>query len=287
MPNPCLNGLVCERIGSLGYACSNKNTTTIFPYTNTTISTTTSSSTTESNPQSTTSNNGYIQQNLPNGCLKSFRTAAIATHNQFRALSGVSALIENTTIDDQAQNLITISTDFSKDNTTYGKNVYGQLFASDLTDDLESCSTLGTTCVQSWYNEISRYSFSNPGYSNSTKQYTQLVKIFYVYYYFLLGFFKFSLKKVWKSTRQIGMGLNWSKKDGINFFYVIAYYSPQGNTPKNSTVFLENVLPPIISPTSSSTTTTTTTRKNVAVGSKTKLNLFFFTVYSQILCYCL
>ena len=105
----------------------------------------------------------------------------------------------------------------------YGENLYGQFGAGPL-NSFASCSTLGSTCVSSWYSEISMYNFNSPGYSDATGHYTQVV---------------------WKSTTMLGMGLGWGiKSGGVNSYYCVGQYSPPGNNVMSGQ-FLANVLPPL------------------------------------------
>ncbi|CAB4256941.1 similar to Saccharomyces cerevisiae YJL079C PRY1 Protein of unknown function [Maudiozyma barnettii] len=65
----------------------------------------------------------------------------------------------------------------------------------------------GTTgSVDAWYNEISNYDFSNPGFSSNTGHFTQLV---------------------WKGTSQVGCGVK--SCGGVWGDYVICSYNPAGN----------------------------------------------------------
>ena len=152
------------------------------------------------------------QQSLPTGCLDAFRTAALTAHNQYRALCGVPSLTESDTIDSSAQawatQMATTNVFAHSGNSLYGESLYGQ-FTSGSLNNFSACSTLGTTCVKSWYDEISNYNFNNPGYSDSTGHYTQVV---------------------WKSSSILGMGLGWGiQSGGLNSYYCVGQYSPAGN----------------------------------------------------------
>ena len=59
-------------------------------------------------------------------------------------------------------------------------------------------------CVNAWYNEIKKYSFSSPGFSMSTGHFTQVV---------------------WNSSNKLGMGLAF----GYGRLYCVGQYSPAGN----------------------------------------------------------
>lgn len=75
----------------------------------------------------------------------------------------------------------------------------------------------GTTgAVDAWYNEISSYDFSNPGFSSSTGHFTQVV---------------------WKSTSQVGCGIKTCGNEWGD--YIVCSYESAGNV---IGYFAENVL---------------------------------------------
>jgi hypothetical protein len=76
----------------------------------------------------------------------------------------------------------------------------------------------GSTPTTDWYNEISSYDFSSPGYSDATGHFTQVV---------------------WYSSLQLGIGIAFNN-DGSGFTVVANYY-PAGNV---IGAFPANVLPP-------------------------------------------
>lgn len=76
--------------------------------------------------------------------------------------------------------------------------------------------------VDAWYNEISDYDYSNPGFSDSTGHFTQLV---------------------WASTTQVGCGYKDCSRDGWGL-YIACEYSPRGNI-INDGYFAANVRPTI------------------------------------------
>jgi hypothetical protein len=78
----------------------------------------------------------------------------------------------------------------------------------------------GSNCVKSWYNEVKKYNFKNPGFAMATGHFTQLV---------------------WKSSTRLGLGLAAGKHGRSNAYYCVAEYSPPGNYANE---FRENVLPP-------------------------------------------
>lgn len=75
--------------------------------------------------------------------------------------------------------------------------------------------------ITSWYNEIRLYSYYNPGYSHETGHFTQLV---------------------WASSKTVGFGVTYGRRNGMNCVYVVANYFPAGNVIGQ---FPQNVYPPL------------------------------------------
>ena len=69
------------------------------------------------------------------------------------------------------------------------------------------------------YKEVCKYDFDNPGWSQSTGHFTQLV---------------------WRSTEEVGLGWSSKEENGLTCYYVAARYSPGGNIDDVSR-FKENV----------------------------------------------
>jgi len=63
-----------------------------------------------------------------------------------------------------------------RSNSKYGENIF---MCSGMTPN-------GATAVKSWYDEISKYRFSNPGFHSGTGHFTQVV---------------------WKGSRELGVGI--------------------------------------------------------------------------------
>lgn len=129
----------------------------------------------------------------------SFESAMLSQHNAKRALhQSTEPLSWSTDLQDVAQSYAD-SYDCSGTLTHSGKP-YGENLALGypLYD--------GTTGVIAWYNEIEDYNFSDPGFSESTGHFTQVV---------------------WKDTTQVGCGYkNCNNEWGI---YLVCNYLAQGN----------------------------------------------------------
>jgi len=64
---------------------------------------------------------------------------------------------------------------------------------------------MGLDMTQMWYDEIGQYSYNNPGFSEATGHFTQVV---------------------WKSSTDVGCGIGIRNGDE---FYGVAQYTPPGN----------------------------------------------------------
>ena len=76
---------------------------------------------------------------------------------------------------------------------------------------------IGRDPTNSWYNEVSQYSYSPGGFSSATGHFTQLV---------------------WKGSKKLGVGVAYNS--ARTKVYVVARYSPPGNYLNQ---FSTNVLP--------------------------------------------
>jgi uncharacterized protein YkwD len=113
----------------------------------------------------------------------------------------------NTTAQSWA-NQIASSGNFAHSSTSNGENLY----AYYTTATSIAAGTLANQAVQSWYNEVSKYDYNNPGFSSATGHFTQVV---------------------WKSSTQLGCGAakGTTTINGklYNAFYVVCQYAPPGN----------------------------------------------------------
>jgi hypothetical protein len=70
--------------------------------------------------------------------------------------------------------------------------------------------------VQAWYNEISDYDFNNPGYSDATGHFTQVV---------------------WVGSTEVGCAwVSCNGENGTPGYYLMCEYSPAGNVLGNTSI---------------------------------------------------
>ncbi|ODV69282.1 PR-1-like protein, partial [Hyphopichia burtonii NRRL Y-1933] len=175
-----------------------------------TSSTAPATSTTSSAPSSSSSSSSNLND---------FEQEILDEHNTKRALSGAQALVWNNTLAQYAADYAKSS--FSCDNVQliHSDGPYGENLAAGYSG--------GKDPVDAWYDEIKYYDFSNPGFSEKTGHYTQLV---------------------WQSSSQMGC----AKVDCNNSWkqYTICEYSDTrgnivGTDPKtHKNFFAENVIKP-------------------------------------------
>lgn len=98
------------------------------------------------------------------------------------------------------------------------------LYASYTTAASIATDTLANSALNSWYGEVAKYNYANPGFAASTGHFTQVV---------------------WKSSTQLGCGAAQGTKtiNGTEYkaFYVVCHYAPAGNVTGQ---FPANVLQP-------------------------------------------
>ncbi|CAI1551143.1 hypothetical protein SEUBUCD646_0K02330 [Saccharomyces eubayanus] len=185
---------------------STTSTISTTPSTTSTTSTTpTTTSTTSATPSSTSTQSTASAAQSSSG--SDFATSMVNEHNTKRALhKDTGSLTWSDTLATYAQNYAD-SYDCSG-NLVHSGGAYGENLALGY----------GTTAsVDAWYNEISSYDYSNPGFTEDAGHFTQVV---------------------WKGTSQVGCGL---KSCGGQWGdYVICSYQNPGNYIGE---FAENVMP--------------------------------------------
>ncbi|EJS43152.1 pry1p [Saccharomyces arboricola H-6] len=128
--------------------------------------------------------------------LSDFASNILAEHNKKRALhKDTPALAWSSTLATYAQDY---ADNYDCSGTlTHSGGEYGENLALGYD---------GPAAVDAWYNEISDYDFSNPGFSSNTGHFTQVV---------------------WKSSTQVGCGIKTCGGEWGD--YVICSYNPAGN----------------------------------------------------------
>ncbi|MBE9128630.1 MULTISPECIES: CAP family protein [unclassified Coleofasciculus] len=156
--------------------------------------------------------------------LATMRSTALSKHNTYRAMHhNDSDMSISDSLNSSAQGWaekLAATGAFEHSGGPYGENIY----VSYSTGMAPSAATLANNAVQSWYDEVKDYNYTNPGFSSDTGHFTQVV---------------------WKSSTQVGCGAAQGTEtiDGnqYNAFYVVCQYTPAGNMQGQ---FPDNVLKP-------------------------------------------
>ncbi|CAI4034344.1 hypothetical protein SMKI_10G1310 [Saccharomyces mikatae IFO 1815] len=181
---------------------STDSATTLVPSQSTSKSqpkTTTASAPTSSKAAATTTTSqaaSTTSASSSNADLSDFASSVLAEHNKKRALH------KDTPALSWSETLATYAQDYADNydcsgTLTHSGGPYGENLALGYD---------GPGAVDAWYNEISNYDFSNPGFSGNTGHFSQVV---------------------WKSTTQVGCGIKTC--GGAWGDYVICSYDPAGN----------------------------------------------------------
>ncbi|CAF0914799.1 unnamed protein product [Didymodactylos carnosus] len=139
-----------------------------------------------------------------------FQQQALTQHNYYRSLQCAPALMLNETLNTIAQSwsshLATTHTSAHSGNTMNGEYIGENLRDTSASVAINPSNINGSSPSNAWYDEISSYNWSNPGYTSTTGHFTQLV---------------------WAGTQVMGIGLA-CISDGTTC-YVTANYYPGGN----------------------------------------------------------
>lgn len=138
----------------------------------------------------------------PSSNLDSFAQSVLDTTNKYRAQHGAAALTWSNELASYAKKYL------DNQNCVFAHS--GGPYGENLAMGYSSVSS----AIDAWYNEVSSYDYSNPGFSMSTGHFTQLV---------------------WKGTTQVGC---YSYDCGSSGQFVACEYSPAGNVLGN---FAQNV----------------------------------------------
>ncbi|WP_257459230.1 CAP family protein [Archangium lipolyticum] len=154
--------------------------------------------------------------------VKAFEAQILAVHNKLRAKHGVPPMKWDAAVANYAKsraNLVSQRDGLSHGHAglqDHGENLYWGATSGALPGGEKAAAA----AVESWYNEIKDYNFSNPGFSSTTGHFTQVV---------------------WKNSTRLGCAIVQGK--GARWFetYVVCNYVVPGNMMGD---FPANVLPP-------------------------------------------
>lgn len=185
-----------------------------------TTSTTPVPETTSTTAPSTTSSTAAAQSS--SSTLNDFEQEILNEHNIKRDLHGVQHLVWDASLAEYAANYAASS--FSCDNVqlVHSHGPYGENLAAGYTG--------GASPVDAWYDEISMYDFNNPGFSEATGHFTQVV---------------------WKSTEKVGCA-KVTCNNAWRQYTICEYSDSRGNVVGTDSAtgvsyFAENVVRPVSS----------------------------------------
>jgi uncharacterized protein YkwD len=175
--------------------------------------------------------------------LQAFRDAALAKHNEYRALHDAPPLQFDSGLNASAQAYaeelakksegLSAGSPYFKHSTNRSE-VGENLSYQATTSEIPSALAIAEKAVKDWYIEVNDYDFNNPGKQKLGSEKKQI------------GHFT---QVVWKKTSKIGCGVatatvNFSSKTGTGMFTVCQYSSP-GNVMLDGgyTLYEQNVVP--------------------------------------------
>ena len=152
---------------------------------------------------------------------------ALSKHNSYRSIHNTPNMSLDNSLNSTAQRWAEhlAATGQLQHSPSSERNGAGEnLYASYTTASSIPGNELAEQAVTSWYDEVSDYNYSNPGFSANTGHFTQVV---------------------WKSSTQLGCGAAQGTASiggtQYNAFYVVCHYAPAGNVQGQ---FPQNVLQP-------------------------------------------
>lgn len=159
--------------------------------------------------------------------LNTLRSIALSQHNSYRTAHHSPNLSLNSSLNDAAQNWaqhLAAHAVFEHSSPSQRNNAGENLYVYYTTGSAPAADTLAKEAVTNWYNEVSAYNYSNPGFASATGHFTQVV---------------------WKKSTELGCGAaeGMATLEGrkFNAFYVVRHYNPAGNLIGD---FPNNVLQP-------------------------------------------
>ncbi|XP_069791652.1 uncharacterized protein [Narcine bancroftii] len=145
--------------------------------------------------------------------LTPFEKTALEAHNQYRARHNTTPLTFSQELSKDCSvwaNVLTQDGVIAQSPTNFGENIWSN-------PNITTGEITGKEAVDTWYSEIQYYDFENPGPSEKTEHFTQMI---------------------WQETTDMGIAYVVSDKGA----FVVAQYKTRGNTPDPKS-FAKNVLP--------------------------------------------
>ncbi|MEP6519559.1 CAP family protein [Microcoleus vaginatus] len=155
------------------------------------------------------------------------RNSLLSKHNTYRNAHRSSAMTLNDSLNSTAQSWAkqiartgVLAHSSSRQRNGAGENLY--VFYT--TAGSIATDALANSAIKTWYDEVAKYNYTNPGFATTTGHFTQVV---------------------WKSSTQLGCGAAQGTKTlqgkQHQAFYVVCHYAPAGNVTGQ---FPANVLKP-------------------------------------------
>ena len=142
-----------------------------------------------------------------NQCMAEFQNEMLIAHNFYRAHHGAKPLVLNQHLIKKAQeyaNQLAQTNVFQHgDDEGIGQNL--SYWWNSEVNELSNCAQFVEKSIPKWYEEIDLYNFDQPGFSDATGHFTQIV---------------------WTETTDLGCGLAMARDTAV---YVVCDYTPEGN----------------------------------------------------------
>lgn len=152
------------------------------------------------------------------GTIEDFAAGGLKAHNGYRSKHHDDNLVWSDTLAAKAQKLAEALAD--KKSLEIAKDLEKEGMGENVAKVWATFKNAGEAATKMWYSQSENYHFDDPHLDENTGQFAQVV---------------------WKSTKELGMGVAKSIDDVNNkYVYVTALYSPPGNI---EAVLRQNVLP--------------------------------------------
>jgi uncharacterized protein YkwD len=159
--------------------------------------------------------------------LTTLRNTSLLKHNTYRTTHHSPNMTINSSVNTTSQSwadYLATNQLFQHSTSTQRNGAGENLYVYYTTASSVAADILATKAVESWYNEVAKYDYTKPGYTDATGNFTQVV---------------------WKGSTTLGCGASQGVKTingtQYNAFYVVCQYTPAGNVQDQ---FATNVLKP-------------------------------------------